>query len=402
MNFWLFHHYAEPPDGYWTNHHELFREVILLGHEVTIFTSSFSHWSRKDTRLKPGENYKEETVEGVRYIFIRTTPYYDNGSRRYLNFLSYGWRAFVAGLRAKGKPDVVIGSSPHPFCAMDGYLISRFMRVPFFFEVHDLWPQFFVEVGAFSEKHPVTRVLRWMEKFLLIKAKKIFPLWPRMNLYFEKLGLPQKKIVWMPMGLNMEKIRASVNADPVARSEFVVQYRGRFGLTQNMMQILKAAKILQARDTLIPIRFAIVGEGPERESLLEKATELGLQNVTFRDFLPKSEMMRDMGQADVLLGSLPDLPHFKEYGMISTKLLDYLSANRPVIFSTGIQDHLVVKAGAGFVVPPGDAEALAEAILRLAEMPIDRRSVMGRNGIGYLLQNHDVKILAQRLLAAVK
>lgn len=400
MNIWLFHHYAEPPDGYWVNHHELFREVVAAGHSVTIFTSSFSHWSRQHLRLQPGEMQSEEIIEGIRYVFLRTTPYYDNGRRRYLNFLSYGWRAFWAGLRDKGRPDAVIGSSPHPFCAMAAYIISRIKHASFYFEVHDLWPQFFVEAGAFTEKHPVTIFLRWIERFLLRKARKVFPLWPGMHLYMRELGIPADKIVWMPMGLDLERINACTNLDPTDKVVFLVQYRGRFGLTQDMLQILNAAKLLQDRNAAVT--FSIVGEGPERVPLIKLADKLGLKNVKFEDFRPKKDMLRDMGRADVLIGSLPDLPHFRKYGMISSKLLDYLSANRPVIFSTSIPDHVVVKAGAGYIVPPQDAAALASTILELAAQPLPVRIAMGKRGIRYLAEYHDVKMLTKRLLTALK
>jgi len=177
---------------------------------------------------------------------------------------------------------------------------------------------------------------------------------------------------------------------------FLVMYRGRFGMTQNMSVILHAAQIIQNRG-LKEISFLFVGEGPERDKLELKTKRLVLDNVQFRNFLPKDQMKKDLAQADLLIGSLPDLHHFQKYGMISTKLLDYLSARRPVIFTTNIQDHLVKKSGAGFVVPPDNPTALAEAIIKIASMSQEEREVMGANGVKYIKENHDVRLLATRL-----
>lgn len=393
---WVFHHYADPPDGHWTNHYDLFEQVVRNGHRVTIFSSSFSHYTRQDNRLGPDEKFRAQHYNGVRFIFIKTSPYSENNWRRYCNFLSYAVMAFYVAMRDKEKPDLVIGSSPHPFCAFVAYWVARRKSVPFFFEVHDLWPQFFIELGTFSEGHPVVKGLRWMEKFLYCKSDKVLPLWPRMNLYIQQFGVPRDKIVWMPMGLNLEKMENSVPLSETKRNDFVVMYRGRFGLTQEMTVLLQAAKMIQAKGFGY-IKFEFIGEGPELEHLIGKVRDIGLTNVRFREFTPKSEMLQDMKKSDVLIGSLPNLPHFKKYGMISTKLIDYMVAGRPVIFAANDKNHLVAKVKAGIVVPPDSPKAMADAILRIAAMSAEEQARMGENGVRYVRKNHDVKILAKRL-----
>ena len=398
-NIWLFHHYADPPDGHWTNHYDLFRVMVQKGYKVTIFTSSFSHYSRKDVRLKLNEKFKEQYIGGIRFIFIKTTPYYDNGKNRYLSFLTYGYRAYRLGIKDKEVPDVIIGSSPHPLCALAAMMVANKRKTKFFFEVHDLWPQFFIEIGAFSQRHPITFLTRWIEKLLLKRAERVLPLWPRMDLYFESLGIPKNKCVWMPMGVNCDELNSENMRPDSNKTDFIVMYRGRFGATQDMETILQSAKLISVKNN--NIRFVIVGEGPEREKLISYVNNNALNNVQFRGFLPKDQMQNDIAGADVLLGSLPDLPHFMRYGMISSKLLDYLSANRPVIFATGVKNHLLTLAGAGFVVPPKDSEALADTILKVASMSPEDRSCLGANGLKYIRENHDVKMLADRLASII-
>lgn len=49
------------------------------------------------------------------------------------------------------KPDVIIGSSVHPFAAVAAALLAKKYSVPFVFEVRDLWPETLVAMGRWSE-----------------------------------------------------------------------------------------------------------------------------------------------------------------------------------------------------------------------------------------------------------
>lgn len=395
-NIWVFSHDAEPPDGNWTNPFELFKVLSTKGHRITVFCSSFSHHTRKDVRLQAGERFKEQYFNGVRFIFIKTIPYFNNGWRRYLNYLSYAIRGFWVSKNYKERPDAIIGATPQPLCAFLAFMIARKKETRFLLEVSDLWPKFFVEIGAFSEWHPVTIVLRWMERFLFQKANHILTFWPKMDLYIQRFGIPPEKITWMPMGIDCKELSNIEKTPGMSAGRFLVMYRGRFGMTQDMLAILRAAKIIQD-EGFEDIHFMLVGEGPEREKLVEEVCRLGLKNVQFRSYLPKDQMRKDMAESDLLIGSLPDLPHFRKYGMISTKLLDYLAAHRPVVFATTIQDHLISKAGAGFIVPPNSPQTLAMLIIRVASMSSQELDIMGGNGMRYIKENHDVELLAKRL-----
>jgi len=395
-NIWVFRQYSDPPDGHWTNHYDLFREFIKKGYRVTIFSSSFSHFSRKDERLEKDEIVKEKYYGGIRFLFIKTTPYYNNNWRRFANFFSYSWRALRIGINDSEKPDIIIGCTPHPLGAYVGWYISVKRGARYFFEVHDLWPQFFVELGAYRNWHPMVIGLRWLEKFLANKSEYILHLWTNMNTYFKEQGIEESKCIWMPMGLNCENMIENPINSIKDDSKFNVMYRGRFGRTQDMDTILKAAGILQ-NDKKSNVCFIIVGEGPELIELKEKVFEMKLRNIVFRKFKPKEEMLNDMGTADLLLGSLPNLPHFKKYGMISTKLIDYLSSNRPIIFCASVEDHLIIRSKAGFLVPSQDSVSLSNTIKKVEKMNTDQRKIMGENGLNYLKNNHDVRILANRL-----
>jgi hypothetical protein len=116
MNLWIFNHYAITPDlpgG--TRHYDLARELAKREHQVTIFASGFQHSCHREMRLAPGERWKVEDVDGVRFVWIKTFPYQRNNWRRVLSMVSYMLRAWWLGWRLPKlspeieKPDMIIG-----------------------------------------------------------------------------------------------------------------------------------------------------------------------------------------------------------------------------------------------------------------------------------------------------
>ena len=94
LNIWWFSHYASTPDQQYTPQFDLAKRLVQKGHQVTFFASGFSHYQFKEIRLKPGEKFREEYVQGVRFIWLRTRGYRANDWRRALNITSYAWRAY--------------------------------------------------------------------------------------------------------------------------------------------------------------------------------------------------------------------------------------------------------------------------------------------------------------------
>src|SRR4030042_1823040 len=106
MNIWIVNHYATPPDSPGsTRHYDFAREFIKRGHKVTIFASSFNHRTRREERLQIKQNYRSENIDGVEFVWLRTSPYYGgNDWRRVVNMLSYSFRVVPRGLKLKESP----------------------------------------------------------------------------------------------------------------------------------------------------------------------------------------------------------------------------------------------------------------------------------------------------------
>lgn len=396
-NIWILNHYAGTPQQSSTSarHYDIGRELVKKGHRVTIFASGFNHMTFTEECLGKGEQWKAEEFSGVKFIWLKTFPYKGNEWRRIVNMLSYAIRVIFAGRRLKEKPDVIIGSSVHPFAALSAYILASMKKSRFFFEVRDLWPQTLVDMGVLPEKSLFARALYILEKFLYKKAEKIITLLPYAHVYIEKIGIPGEKIFWIPNGADLSRYESVKKYDGAASGVFRIMYLGSHGRANALDCILDCANILKKSEAQ-SIRFIFVGDGPEKERLMDYAKINDIVNVEFRSPVPKSEIFKVMGEADAFIVSLDDLPLYK-YGISLNKLNDYMASGRPVLFSGNSANNPIKEAGAGLSVAALSPELLAKAAFELSRMKPEERIAMGKNGIEYLKKHHDVKLLAAKL-----
>lgn len=396
MNIWLVNHYAIPPSrpgG--TRHYAFAKELQKRGHRVIIVASSFDHHVRQETRLSRGEYFKFQEEEGVPFFWLRTPAYKANTLARLLNMLAFAFDvAWWAKPSVLGKPDLVLGSSPHPFAALAAYLQSLRYKVPFILEVRDLWPQTLIDLGNFSPSHPLILLLGRIERFLYMKADKIITLLPLAYLHMVQKGADKSKIIWIPNGVDLSLLPKP--KPPEAKTRLTVMYAGSHGLANNLDVVLDAAAILKNRGLSELVEFKLVGEGPEKTKLIDKAKSLNLTNVYFEDPVPKRLIYEKMSDADVLLLTLKDGPLFR-FGVSPNKLFDYMAVGRPVVFAARAPHNPVEEAGAGIVVPPDDPKALADAVYNLANLSWEERWAMGLRGRRYLEEHHSVERLVDRL-----
>ncbi len=401
MRIWIVNHYADPPDGLATRTYDLSRRMAQRGHEITIFVSNFSHYRFAPMRrIGAVRFWRQETLDGVRLVWIRTIPYRRNDWRRIMNMLSFSTLVLPAGLLRRARPDVIIGVSVHPLAAFTAWVLSRLRGSRFFFEETDLWPQTLIDFGRLRPGSLGARAMRALEGFLYRRAERIVMFMRYTDEYVESLGGSREKILWIPHGVEMSRYQDLVPYTGAPRPPFRVMFLGGFVTSNSIDTILEAARVLQDRGRS-DIRFLLVGEGTERESLIARAHTLGLANVEFPPPVPKKDIARAMSQADAFIYGLRDLPLYR-FGITLNKLTDYLAGQRPIIFFGNSTYDPVAAVKAGFSVPPEDPTAVADAIERLVALTPDERIEMGRRGREYVLEYHNIPKLADRLLAAME
>jgi glycosyltransferase involved in cell wall biosynthesis len=337
LNIWIFNHYATVPSQVGgTRHFDLAKHLVKKGHLVTIFASSFNHFSKREMvfRHNNGERYQINLIEGIRFIWIHT-PSYKNFFGRIKNIVSYTLKSykFAIELCKNEKPDIVIGSTVHPLAAVIGYLISKKTSSEYYFEERDLWPQTFIDFGKLSLNNPLTIALFKLEKFLYNKADRIIVLFDKAKQYVTSKGIDFKKVIYLPNGVdfsNYTTLKHDNEIDQMFKgleSKFVVVYTGSHGLANNLYPIIELFSLLQNNSDF---HLLMVGEGTRKKDLIKKVKDEEISNVTFRKPISKSKIPYLLSKSQMSIISILDSPLYK-WGFSMNKMFDYMAAGLPVI-----------------------------------------------------------------------
>lgn len=385
--------------------HEFSREWVRLGHQVTVLTAFPQH----PTGMKaPGDRWvltRRESLDGieVQRTYVYATP--NRGVvRRMMSYASFMVSAALLGTpRVRScRPDVVIATSPQLLCAVAGYHVARSLRVPFVFEVRDLWPESVAAVGAMGDG-PVLRGLKSLARLLYRKCDRIVTVGEGYAREIHKLyGVPSGKMAVVTNGIDTELFVPDDKENDIRREfgwddRFVVLYIGTHGMAHGLHRVLEAAKALAPDKGML---FAFVGEGAEKDRLKRLAEGWRLPNVTFIDQQPRSRVPGFYAACDLGLVTLRDAPLFR--GVLPSKILEFLAMERPVLLSVdGEAKKLVERAGGGEFVPPEDVPAMVAAVRRLAR---DRSKLvaMGREGRRHVVEHYDRRDLAAKYLGLLE
>ncbi|MFJ3235803.1 glycosyltransferase family 4 protein [Streptomyces sp. NPDC086787] len=420
MKIWIFNHYAAPPDcAAGTRHYELGRVLAREGHQVTVFASSFSHFTGREERLAPGEKMATRTIEGVGFFWVRTPSYTGNGYRRVLNMAHYAIRVLWAQ-RSLNRPDVIVGSSVHLAAVFAAWLAARGRRVRFVVEVRDLWPQTLIDMGALRENGLPARLLRWAESFCYRRAAAVICLLPGATEYLKARGVPPKEIHYVPNGIP-DLPRPAEPQQPLdpdmaepghgaaelierirrfRKDGFLVAgYVGSHGPANGVSTLVAAAAELRAPGRP-PVAVVMVGDGQEKAACQRLARRHGLDNALFWPPVQKQAVPAVLAELDVTLFCLRDVAVFK-YGLSSNKLFDYLASGKPLLFASNAPGGPVRESGGGVCVPAESPSEMAAALAGLAEMSETERERIGERGRRWVYRHHGMTALAGAFLAAV-
>ena len=413
---WIVNQYASPPDQpAGTRHFDLARELLKRGHRVTVFAAGFCHLTGRDDRLEGSALLRRQVFDGVCFVWLRSIEHVGNNWRRILNILSFT-AIFIAVQFRVARPDVVIGSTVHPFAAFGGWLAARLRRATFVFEIRDLWPQTLVDLGAMRLGSPSERLLRSLEAFLVRRASVVITLLPGIGDYLEERGLPTDHVVYIPNGVDPvafapggkspgddgaapELAACLADIDRLhADGRFVIGYIGTFGRVNRVDVIARAAAIAD-EEAKGRIAVMLVGDGPERRNLEDEFR--AASSVTLGAPIPKLHVPALLAALDATVVHTTATPVYR-FGISFNKLFEYMAAGRPVIFATQTAYDPVASSGAGISVHPDDPGALAAAFLEIARRPEEVRAAMGAAGREYVFREHNMATLGVALAEVIE
>ena len=297
----------------------------------------------------------------VTYVWVYSTPR-KNTSGRLAAYATYAAASVLVGA-LQSRPDVIVASSPPLSVGAVGAVLARRFRVPWVLDVRDLWPEVAGVLGEVSSKRAL-RFAFWLERTLYRDAAAITTVTQPFVDHIADFT-DRGKVHLIPNGttdmwLNLGGADVDRDELGIPSDRFVWTYAGNVGLSQGLEVAVDAAERLGDGFQLL-----ILGDGASRGRLSDRAASLPRGRIVFRNSVPADVAARVMRASDALLVPLANEPALGK--TIPIKLYDSCAVGRPVVVAAPGEAHrLAVEQGAGLAVPPGDSQALATTIRKLA------------------------------------
>lgn len=397
MKFLYFHqHFSTPQGATGTRSYEMARRLLARGHRVTMIcgSSGGGHTGLAQPFVR---GRRRGDVDGIDVIEFELS--YSNKLsflRRVLVFLIFAWRSVLVALRE--DYDVVFATTTPLTAGIPG-IVARWLRgKPFVFEVRDLWPELPRAMGAIT--NPVALwlmgLLEWVSYH---SAHCLIGLSPGIVEGIARRGVPRERILAVPNGCDLDIFATAVEPwrpTGVRETDLMAIFTGTHGMANGLEAVLDAAARLRTRGR-DDIRLVLVGDGMCKSALMARAQAEGLSNVVFLDPVNKRRLAGLMAAADVGLQILANVPAFY-YGTSPNKFFDYIAAGLPVLNNyPGWLAELIRDNACGYVVPPEDAAAFADALAHAADHRAEL-AAMGERGRALAQREYNRDLLAERFV----
>ena len=416
MNILYINHYAgSPMMGMEFRPYYLAKEWVNKGHDVTIIAGSYSHLRKENPVVD--KDFTEEIIDGIRYVWIKTRAYSSNGSARAMSMVDFCKKIYknAKNISRKYKPSVVISSSTYTFDTYPSQRIAKISKCKYIHEAHDLWPLTLVEVGGMSKFHPFVIAMGKAEKSAYKNSDAVISLFPKAYEHMLKHGLQNMdKYCCIPNGISLSEWTGEENIDEEYKNldeehrtllerlkrdgKFIVCYLGGHAISNALIYLIKAAKISRHNED---ISYVLVGDGMEKDRLVEFAREEELDNIYFLPPIQKTKVPVLLSMADALYVGAEKSSLYR-FGVSMNKVYDYMMSARPIIYAISAANNDVEEAKCGIVIEPENPALIFDAILKLLDLSIEERNEMGKRGKEFVLSHYDYRILAEKFLLVMK
>lgn len=376
---------------------EFAKQLKSFGHEVSILTAMPNYPKGEIFDEYKGKKTVVEELEGIK--IVRTSIYATKDkafTKRLRNYLSFTFSSLIQGAKFIDRQDVIITESPPLFLGWSGYILSKWKHAKFIFNVSDLWPESAVKLGVLNNKLFI-KLSTWLEEFCYRKATAVTGQTKGIVDNIVQRGINSNKVHLITNGVDTEFFKPE-NRDETFRKEIGIEnkfslcYAGIHGIAQGLEVIINTAEILREYEN---IQFVFIGDGPEKQKLINLKENKNLKNITFLPVQAKINMPKIIASMDATIIPLKKLDLFK--GALPSKMFEALASELPIILGVeGEAKNLIEEAGAGIVVEPENPEELSLAVKTLYNND-QLRKRLGRNGREYVIKNYSRTNIARKL-----
>lgn len=344
------------------------RQWVRDGHQVTVITCAPNFPKGEVFAGYRNRLWQSEQVDGIRVIRVWSYISANEGFlRRTLDYMSFMASATLAAPFVR-KVDVVVGTSPQFFTACASWASAALKRKPFVFEVRDLWPDSIRAVGAVGSE-AVLGALEKLELFLYRRAAAVVTVTHAFKHNLESRGIDPAKISVVTNGVDAARFSAR-EKDPALLGElglegkFVAGYVGTHGMAHGLETLLEAAESLREHPDGRNIHLLLLGDGAEKQKLVQAAQSRGLSNVTLLDTVPKDDVARYWSLLDVSIIHLRRTELFKT--VIPSKLFECMAMGLPVLHGVEGESAKIVEINRiGLPFQPENSAELTDKLLKL-------------------------------------
>lgn len=361
------------------------KELVRLGHEVEVLTGFPNYPGGKLYDDYKVRLLQRENIDGISVIRVPLYPSHDGSAlKRIANYVTFALSAAFMGSLLVKPADVMYVYHPPATVGFAASIISMVRRIPFVYDIQDLWPDTLAATGMLNN----SGILGLVEsgcRFIYRQAAKIVVLSPGFKEMLITRGVPANKIEVIYNWCDEKNIQRESDDNGLSEKlgfsgRFNIVFAGTMGRAQALDAVLDAAKIINR--TRPKVQFVFVGGGIDVERLKTKAGEMGLSNVLFLPRMPMQEIGSVLTCADVLLVHLRNDPLFKI--TLPSKTQAYMAAGRPILMAVlGDAATLVEKSKAGLACIPEDPHSIAAAVEQFCSMSRQELDDMGERGRKY-------------------
>jgi glycosyltransferase involved in cell wall biosynthesis len=387
---YIHQYFKTPKEPGGTRSYWLAQELIKNGYDVTMLTTS--------NTIK--NNVEKIIIDGINVIYLKV-DYSQEMSifKRLFSFTIFMLKSTYYAFLQKNI-DLVFATSTPLSVGFPALIIKKIKKVPYVFEVRDLWPEVPIQMGIIKNKL-IKKLLIWFEKLIYNNAKHVVALSPGMAEGVLKYKSPLK----VSMIPNMSKIDffwpREKNFNLMKRlglntKSFKLIHFGSLGIANGAFTIIESAKLLKNNDDF---EFVFIGGGSTEHELKDLCTKYNLKNVHFLGAFALDKTSEIVNLCDVSIISFLDLPILTTNS--PNKLFDSLSAGKPIIVnSAGWTKDLVENHSLGFYVNPNYPVELVKKMLHLKDDKNLMR-IMSKNGRALAETVYDKSILCNEFLKVI-
>lgn len=386
-----------------TRTYEHCREWVKQGVDVKIITCVPNFPFGKTYEGYRNKFFQKEDIDGIEVLRVWSFMAPNKGFiLRTLDFMSFSIMSFFVGLFQ--STDIIMATSPQFFTALSGRALSIIKRKKYVLEIRDLWPEQIL-ASTNIKRNFLIKYFEWIELKCYKRANLIVTVTDTFVQKIRNRGIKKEKFVvikngvdnrfFKPLGKNVNLIE-KYNL----KGKLVVGYIGTHGLSQNLLFVIESINEFNKLNYPEETHFLFVGEGAEKQLIIEKAQQLKIDNITFVGQVAKARMPEYLSLLDISIVPLKKSDLY--LSVLPSKIFEHAAMNIPILLGVdGEARKLIEQYKCGLYYAPEDKESFIKQLTKLIKGK-EKLVPELKKGSKNLADDFSREVLAERLLNNIK